>query len=415
MAKTHRSVAPGPVVEPVETTTHLADQSTPDSAGASSVEIVAMLAGFGERLRAREVNVGTGDLLTYTAAAAALDTADLVDLYWAGRTSLITRREQIPVYDAVFREYFLHEPADHDPARSAVRARAATAQAVLEIPSTDSRSTGGDEQEAELGRVGSPARVSRHKSFEQCTPAELAAMRRIIAGLRVTPPRRRVRRTEPAGRTRHHRRVDARRTVRAQLRAQLAGEPDPLRWKRRQVRVRPLVLLLDVSGSMSDYSRNLVQFAHAAGRAAAGRSGRVEVFCFGTRLTRITPALRRRSPDAALARAAARVLDWEGGTQIGSSLDTFIRRWGRGGMARRAIVVIASDGLDRGDPAVLASALERLARLAHRVVWMNPHAQGGRTPPTVGMLVAEPFIDELLAADDLAGLERFAGELALLG
>jgi len=383
------------VVEPVET--------TPPEA------VVAMLVGFAGRLRQHDVTVGTGDLLTYTEAAAALDPTDLVDLYWAGRAALVTRREHISVYDRVFRQYFLHEPADDEPLRLAVRARA-TSQSVLEVPASESPRDGGDETEAELGRLASPAQVLRQKAFDECTPSELAALRRIIANLQVTPPRRRVRRFEPARRGRHQRRVDARRTVRAQLRAQLAGDADPLRWKRRQVRVRPLVLILDVSGSMSEYSRNLLQFAHAAGRAQA----KVEVFCFGTRLTRITPALRRRSADAALARAAERVVDWEGGTQIGESLAAFVRRWGRGGLARRAIVVIASDGLDRGDPAVLNAALERLGRLAYRIVWMNPHARGGQLPATLGMAVAAEHIDLLLPADDLAGLERFAHDLAEL-
>lgn len=374
----------------------------------TGVDVVGMLAGFAERLRHHDIRVGTGDVLTYTAAAACLDPTDIEDLYWAGRTSLVTRREQIPVYDRVFRSYFLHEPLDDEPLRLTVRARAATTS-VLDVPATQTARDGDDESETELGRLGSPARVLRGKSFEACRPDELAALRRIIAGLRVTPPRQRVRRFEQ---TRQRRHVDARRTVRAALRAELAADDaDPLRWKRRRVRVRPMVFILDVSGSMSDYSRNLLQFAHAAARAQS----RVEVFCFGTRLTRITPALARRSPDQALARAADRVVDWEGGTQIGESLATFGRHWGRRALVRRSIVVICSDGLDRGDPAVLAAAMERLDRLAHRIVWLNPLAGDGRVPDTLGMAIAAPHVDLLLAADNLAGLERFASELAELG
>lgn len=375
----------------------------------TGADVVAMLAGFADRLRHHDVAVGTGDVLAYTAAAACLDPTDLEDLYWAGRTSLVTRREQIPVYDRVFRSYYLHEPLDDEPMRLAVRARA-TSTSVLEVPATPGTSDDGEEIQTELGRLGSPARVLRGKAFAACTPDELAVLRRIIANLRVTPPRRRVRRFERA----HHgrrRQVDARRTVRATLREELAAtDADPLRWKRRRVRVRPMVLILDVSGSMSDYSRNLLQFAHAAGRAHA----RVDVFCFGTRLTRVTPALRRRSPDQALARAADRVVDWEGGTQIGDCLTAFVRRWGRGGTARRSVVVICSDGLDRGDPAVLAAAMERLGRLAHRIVWLNPLARDGRPPATTGMRVAAPHIDLLLPGGDLAGLERFATDLAAL-
>ena len=143
---------------------------------------------------------------------------------------------------------------------------------------------------------------------------------------------------------------------------------------------------------------------------------RVEVFCFGTRLTRITRALEQRQPDTALSQAAAAVVDWDGGTRIGHSLDTFIRRWGRGGMCRGGVVIICSDGLDRGDPELLAAAMERLSRLCYRIVWLNPH-KGDNVhfrPSTLGMMVVEPHIDLLLSCHDLASLERFAEALPAL-
>lgn len=193
----------------------------------------------------------------------------------------------------------------------------------------------------------------------------------------------------------------------------LHGEPGDLHWRRRRMRIRPLVLILDVSGSMSDYSRNLLQFAYSAVRSA----GRVEVFCFGTRLTRLTPALDRRRPDDALARAARTAFDWDGGTRIGDSLHEFVSVWGRRGTSRGAIVVICSDGLDRGDPGQLADALERLSRLSHRIVWMNPHQ--GDSPHlrtnTLALAVAEPFIDLVASAHNLRSLETFATRLAELG
>jgi uncharacterized protein len=187
------------------------------------------------------------------------------------------------------------------------------------------------------------------------------------------------------------------------------GEPADLYFRRRKVKLRPLVLILDVSGSMADYSRHLLQFAHTAKHAAS----RVEVFCFGTRLTRITRELGHRRPDAALARAADAVVDWEGGTRIGASLDTFVRRYARNGLCRGAVVVICSDGLDRGDPEVLAAALERLSRLCHRLVWLNPHKgdDANFRPSTLGMMVAEPHIDLLLSGHDLASLEQLASLL----
>jgi len=163
---------------------------------------------------------------------------------------------------------------------------------------------------------------------------------------------------------------------------------------------------------MADYSRNLLQFAYSAKRATS----RVEVFCFGTRLTRITRALDHRRPDHALELAANAVFDWEGGTRIGESLDGFVRDWGRRGVCRGGVVVICSDGLDRGDPGLLAAAMERLARLSHRVVWMNPH-KGDNVdfrPSTLGMMVAAPHIDLTLSGHDLSSLEELASLLPRL-
>lgn len=160
---------------------------------------------------------------------------------------------------------------------------------------------------------------------------------------------------------------------------------------------------------MSDYSRNLLQFAYSAKRAA----DRVEVFCFGTRLTRITNSLNRRRPDDAINLAARNVFDWDGGTRIGDSLDTFVRQWGRRGMSRGAIVVICSDGLDRGDPAVLAHAMERLSRLSHRIVWLNPHKGDDLDFQlnSLGMKIAAPHIDLILSGHNLRSLEEFAALL----
>jgi uncharacterized protein with von Willebrand factor type A (vWA) domain len=222
-----------------------------------------------------------------------------------------------------------------------------------------------------------------------------------MARIRLTPPQRRTRRTASA---RSGRSPDPRRTVRESMR--MHGEPAELYWRRRKVRLRPLILILDVSGSMADYSRNLLQFAYSAQRAAA----KVEVFCFGTRLTRVTRALDHRRADDALQRAAATVFDWEGGTRIGDSLDAFVKDWGRRGLCRGGIVVICSDGLDRGDPSVLATAMERLRRLSHRVVWMNPHKGDNQDfrPSTLGMMVAAPHIDLTLSGHDLSSLEELA-------
>jgi uncharacterized protein len=367
-------------------------------------DLLRALVGFASSLRREGLPVGSGDVLDYSAAAAVLGPGDLTDLYWAGRIALIGRPDDIGTYDRVFRRYFLAEPDDPGPPAAPPASRAAAAAAMLVVPAVDPGERAPDEQ-ARLGWQASDAEILTSKAFAGCTGEELAALRRIMARIRLAPPPRQTRRTRPA---RRGHRPDPRATVRRSLR--LHGEPPLPRYRRRRTRPRPLVLILDVSGSMADYSRALLQFAHCAHRAAATR---VEVFCFGTRLTHLTPALRTRSPDVALARAAVPVGDLGGGTRIGAAVNEFIRRWGRRGMARGAVVLICSDGMDRGAPELLDAALRRLTRLCHRTVWVGPHAVGG-TPSSVGMLVAAPYLDLVVSGHDLAGLERLAVELPTL-
>jgi uncharacterized protein len=368
----------------------------------------SVLIGFADELRSAGLTVGSGDVLSYFAAMTPLDPTDLVDLYWAGRATLVSRHEDDPVYHQVFRRYFLDEDG---PGRGELKFSAdsvAEAEAALVMPGTEP----GPEEEQQrpvLGWMASDVDALKHRSFTACTPDELAALRKIMARMRLTPPRRRTRRTRPvAGRGTE---PDLRATIRESMRTH--GEPPGrLFFRQRKTKLRPLVLILDVSGSMADYSRHLLQFAHTASHAA----GRVEVFCFGTRLTRITRELSRQRVDAALEEAARTVVDWEGGTRIGQSLDAFVRQWGRRGLCRGGVVVICSDGLDRGDPEVLALAMERLGRLCHRIVWLNPHKGDNRDfrPSTLGMMVAAPHIDLLLSGHDLASLEELARALPAL-
>jgi uncharacterized protein len=368
--------------------------------------VTGVLVRFCRELRLAGLAVGSGDVLTYCVAMTPLDPTDLVDLYWAGRATLVTRRDDISVYDEVFRRFFL-DAGNPVPELVTITARtAAEAEAELALPEIE-RAGEEREDEALLGWMASDVAALKQKAFTACTPDELAALRRIMARIRLAPPKRRTRRTMAA---RTGRAPDLRRTVRESLR--LHGEPAELYWRRRKARLRPLILILDVSGSMADYSRNLLQFAYSAKRAAA----KVEVFCFGTRLTRITGELVSRRPDEALARAGRAVFEWEGGTRIGDSLDTFIRDYGRRGLARGGVVVVCSDGLDRGDPEVLATAAERLSRLCHRLVWMNPHKgdDAGFRPSTLGMMVVAPHIDLMLSGHDLRSLEEFAALLPSL-
>jgi uncharacterized protein len=367
---------------------------------------VPVLVGFARELRSAGVAAGTGDVLTYLSAMSPLDPSDLVDLYWAGRTTLVSRRDDIGVYNEVFRRYFLAQGA---PAAALLTLRASAAaevEAAMVMPGTEPGPEE-DEEKPALGWMASDVDVLKHRSFAACTPAELAALRRIMARIRLTPPRRRTRRSRAAAKGRP---PDLRKTIRTAMR--MHGEPADLYFRQRTMRLRPLILILDVSGSMADYSRHLLQFAHSAKQASA----KVEVFCFGTRLTRITKALNYRRPDSALEQAAAAVVDWDGGTRIGQSLEAFTRRFGRGGLCRGGVVVICSDGLDRGDPARLAAAMERLSRLCYRLVWLNPHKGDDPhfRPSTVGMMVAAPHIDLLLSGHDLASLEQLAQMLPAL-
>jgi uncharacterized protein with von Willebrand factor type A (vWA) domain len=365
-----------------------------------------LLVRFAGELRAAGLAVGSGDVLVYCSALSRLDPSDLIDLYWAGRTTLVNRHDDIARYDEVFRRFFLGTEGDEEELALMLRA-SAQAQGALAIPSVEPGDSG-EEDDAVLGWMASDVEALKHKSFTACTPAELAALRRIMARIRLTPPRRRTRRSAAA---RSGTRPDPRRTVRESMR--MHGEPARLYWRRRKVRLRPLVLILDISGSMADYSRSLLQFAHSALRSMGPSAGRVEVFCFGTRLTRVTGAMECRRPDEALERAARAAFDWDGGTRIGDSLDDFVRGWARRGLCRGGIVVICSDGLDRGDPAVLAAAMERLSRLSHRLVWLNPHKGDDPSfrPSTLGMMVAAPHIDLLLSGHDLASLEKLAALL----
>jgi uncharacterized protein with von Willebrand factor type A (vWA) domain len=337
-----------------------------------------------------------------------LDPTDLLDLYWAGRTTLVSKSDDISGYDRAFRRYFLDDGA---PGASLLTLRAnmtaAAEAAAFVMPGTE---PGGEEKEEEppvLGLMASDVDALKHRSFAACTPSELAALRKIMTRLRLTPPRRRTRRTRAAA---SGRQPDPRKTIRDSMR--MHGEPGVLFFRQRKTKLRPLILILDVSGSMADYSRHLLQFAHTAKHAAA----KVEVFCFGTRLTRITRMLEHRRPDNALELASRAVVDWDGGTRIGQSLDTFVRRWGRSGLCRGGVVVICSDGLDRGDPAQLAAVMDRLSRLCYRLVWLNPHKGDDPhfRPSTVGMMVAAPHIDLLLSGHDLASLEQLADLLPVL-
>ena len=374
---------------------------------ADDAGFITLFTEFGHELRAVGMPIGSDDVMAYCSAIAELNPSDILDIYWAGRSTLVSKRDHIPLYDNVFRAFFLDEKAEFNNENRLKIKAASSAQAVIDIPAPESGTPGSTEEETRLGLQASTSELFRNKTFASCTPEELAALRRIMSRIKLTPPRRRTRRKMASARGSL---ISMRKMVRETMRAH--GEPRDLYFTKRRLRLRPLVLILDVSGSMADYSRNLLQFAYSAQRAA----DRVEVFCFGTRLTRITRALDRKRPDDAMNTAAGLVFDWDGGTRIGDSLEMFTREWGRRGMSRGSIVVICSDGLDRGEPEVLSRAMEKLSRLCFRIVWMNPHKGDNEnfSPNTLGMMVAEPFIDEIVSGHSLKSLEEFSSTLTAL-
>jgi uncharacterized protein len=319
------------------------------------------------------------------------------ELYFAGRATLVSRHEDLPTYDRVFREFFGAErrPAALLPVPPRVERRAVAVE--LAGGAAD------DAAAAAEATLASPAERLRLKSFAACTPEELRELAALMAQLRLAPPPRRTRRRRPA----RARELDVRRTVRRALRT--GGDPAFLARRERRVVPRRVVLLLDVSRSMTAYSRALLTFAHTALRAAP----RWEAFCFGTRLTRLTRALATTDPDEALRRATEVALDWDGGTRIGESIRAFLDGYGHAGLARGAVVVVCSDGLDTGDPELLAEQMARLRRLAHLVVWLNPLHEDPRYEPLArGMAAALPHVDVFAAGHDLASLEELAAQLS---
>ena len=378
----------------------------------AEVEPVRRLIGFGRELRRRGLPVGTGRIVTFCRAAAALSPLERDDLYWAARASLVSRPEDAAAFDAAFDEYFrrgirieLNLPAaspggeerEPDDALDGAEAEETLIAAAWRSVDDEDEEPRGD---AAIRIVASALEVLRAKSFADLSEEERARVSRLIRRLAITVPVRRTRRLRPndAGS-----RFDMRRTLRRSLRTE--GEPFHRAWRARGSRARPLVLILDISGSMAPYSRALMQFAFAA--MAAGR--KVEVFCFGTRLTRVTRTLRTKDPDRALHEVGRLVADWEGGTRIGSSLKELLDGWSQRAALRGSIAVLCSDGLERGEPDLLRQQMARLRRLVHRVVWVNPLKGSPRYEPLArGMAAALPSIDAFLPGHNLESLEELS-------
>ena len=332
----------------------------------------------------------------FAAAVSAVGGDRATGVYWAARATMCRRPEDVEQFDVCFRAWFAGlSTALEGPGDSVAAIIALDRAGPPDINGEDAAPNDPGEQPIVTVRF-SRAEILAHRDFARYSEADHHEARTAFRDLRIAGARRRSRRLAPAHTGRQ---PDVRRTMRAAMRTE--GEPLRRVYRAPQSKPRRLVVLCDVSGSMEPYARVIVRFLHAAVVAR----GEVEAFAMGTRLTRMTRELSNRDPDAAIAAAADRVTDWSGGTRLGETLRTFNDRWGVRGMARGAVVVIVSDGWDRGEPEVLSEQMQRLARVAHRVVWVNPlKASEGFAPLAAGMAVALPFVDDFVEGHSLASL-----------
>ena len=361
-----------------------------------------MAVAFSRVLRGAGIATPIGNVITFTESITRLGIDRRDDVYWAGRATLIRRPEDIGLFDRAFEVFWNQRRSLDDVVEE-------TLHLTINIDADDDSMDDGqaqardDEDDGSITLRFSSIETLRSKDFATYSPEELHLAQELMSRLRLVGTPRSSFRMVPGSR---RGRPDLRRTVRSSLRT--AGEPITRHHLENDRRLRRLVLLLDISGSMEPYARALLRFVQAA---VAGRQ-KVEAFAIGTRLTRVTRELGARDPDKALRLASHRVQDWSGGTRLGDCLREFNDQWGVRGMARGAIVVVLSDGWDRGDPDVLAEQMRRLQRVSHRTIWVNPlKVTPGYAPLARGMAAAMPFIDRFVEGHSLDAMEQLAHEI----
>ena len=386
------------------------------------LDLAPLVGAFGRRLHDAGVPVSAERAARFAAALRLVRPVARRRLYWTARAVFVSDPSQVRIFDRVFAEVFgtaavaaasvvenvfqapAHDlsdalPVSEPPPGAAARDEDAWGAGAALAPRRDA--TEPTEQDLPIGVLASDEEVIRSKRFDALDADELAALYRLMSRLTLATPPRRTRRAE---RRRRGETIDMRRTLRGSLRT--GGDPIRLAYRRRRVVRRRLVLLCDISGSMEPYARAYLQFLTCAA-GGGDRRTRSEAFVFATRLTRLTRALHSRNPERAIQRAAATAPDWSSGTRIGDALKTFNDRHGRRGMARGAVVVILSDGWERGDPALVGREMERLSRLAYRIVWVNPRAAAaGFAPRAGGMAAALPYCDALVSGHSLQALHE---------
>ncbi len=378
------------------------------------LDLPATASAFARRLHDAGVPVTADRASWFAQALTAVEPVSRRRLYWTARGVFVTETAQVPLFDAVFASVFGSAPAledgsedgsedaHGDPApreerRTVTGAEDAPPPGAASTPSSRSDEPG---DEVPVPVLASDEEVLRTKHFDALEPGELAGLYRLMTRIQLATPERRTRRSEHM---RRGERIDLRRTLRGSLRT--GGDPIRLARRRRRITRRRIVLLCDISGSMEPYARAYLQFL----TCAAGAGPDAEAFVFATRLTRVTRALASRNPERAIQRAAATAPDWSSGTRIGAALKAFNDRHARRGMARGAVIVILSDGWERGDPALVAREMERLRRLAYRIVWVNPRVGARDFEARAGGLVAAlPYCDALVSGHSLEALDEVA-------
>lgn len=365
----------------------MSDTAVPAPHGVDEV-----LAAFAVALRSAGEPVTTDRVTTFLKACTVVGAGDLTGVYWAGRSTMCSSLDDLDRYDHLFAAWF------EGGALAALAPIEAVRQPTHADLDDDAGVHGGDSDGVLVRASASVSEVLRHRDVATMGPTERAALAQLFGDLRTRPPIR----TSARRRLARSGEIDARRTLREQLRR--GGEPARLSFRRRSTRSRRVVVLVDVSGSMTPYADSLLRLAHVL--ASADRQ-HTEVFTIGTRLTRVTQAMRLRDGEAALESAGQAVPDWSGGTRLGEVVQAFLERHGRRGLARGAVVVILSDGWERGDSAQLGEQMSRLRRLAHHVVWVNPHrGKPGYAPVQSGIVAALPSVDSFIAGHSMATFEQ---------
>ena len=387
--------------------------NTPEKAAGRLAENIVY---FARALRAAGIPVGPGAVLDALAAVRAAGVGTREDFYWTLHAVFVKRHEHSALFDQAFRIFFRRRAyierlmammMPQAPTAAPTKTVSQRMQEALFSGLDDKARREQPEIEVDARLTMSDREVLQKKDFAQMSAAEVLAAKAAIARLVLPLDEVRTRRLAPMNRGRA---VDMRRTLRASLKA--GGKLIDLKYLGRRTRMPPLVALLDISGSMSEYSRLFLHFLHAVTDARK----RVSSFLFGTRLTNVTRALKERDPDDALAACSASVADWSGGTRIASSLHAFNKRWARRVLAQGAIVLLITDGLERDPDKNLAFEIDRLHRSCRRLIWLNPLLRFDAFEPRAqGVRTMLPYVDEFRPIHNLESMTGLCRALSAQG